>query len=153
MCTISEPLVRVLQLVDGEKPAMGYLYEAMDRAKEVIRTYYADKGDKGLEKQQVIWRVIDQRWNNTLHRPIHAASIYLNPAFSYAYGFRFDVKVVDGFFTCVERMVSYEQEHEEISKEMEVYKMGSGRFGFNMAIKNRTTQMPGKLQCVSNSQV
>ena len=32
---ISEPLVRVLHLVDGdEKPAMGYLYEAMDRAKE-----------------------------------------------------------------------------------------------------------------------
>ena len=59
VCAISEPLVRVLQLIDGEKPTMGYLYEAMDRAKEVICTYYEDKGDEGLEKQQVIWRVID----------------------------------------------------------------------------------------------
>ncbi|XP_058003663.1 uncharacterized protein LOC110645316 [Hevea brasiliensis] len=34
---ISGPLVRVLRLVDGEKrPAMGYIYEAMDRAKEAI---------------------------------------------------------------------------------------------------------------------
>ena len=41
---ISEPLVKVLRLVDGEKPAMGYLYEAMDRAKETIRFYYAGKG-------------------------------------------------------------------------------------------------------------
>eukprot|EP00253_Pinus_taeda_P032382 PITA_32382 len=142
VCAISEPLVRVLRLVDGDKPAMGYLYEAMDRAKEGISAYYADKGDEGLEKQQVIWRVIDQGWNNTLHRPIHAASIYLNPSFSYACGFRFDAEVMDGFFTCVERMVSYEQEHEEISKEMEVHRMGGGTFGFNMAIKNRTTKMP-----------
>ena len=27
VCTICEPLVRVLRLVDGDKPAMGYLYE------------------------------------------------------------------------------------------------------------------------------
>eukprot|EP00253_Pinus_taeda_P036730 PITA_36730 len=142
VCAISEPLVKVLRLVDGDKPAMGYLYEAMDRAKEAIHAYYADKGDEGLEKQQVIWRVIDQRWNNTLHRPIHAAGVYLNPAFSYACGFRFDAEVMDGFFSCVERMVSSEEEREEISKEMEVYRMGGGTFGFNMAIKNRTTKMP-----------
>ena len=153
MCAISKPLIRVLRLVDGDKPAMGYLYEAMDRAKEAIWAYYANKGDEGLEKQQVIWRVIDHRWNNTLHRPIHAAGIYLNPAFSYARGFRFDAEVMDGFFTCVERMVSSEQEHEDISKEMEVYRMGGGTFGFNMAIKNRMTKMPGKLQLVSNFQV
>jgi hypothetical protein len=36
VCMISKPLVKVLHLVDGEKPAMGYLYEAMDRAKEAI---------------------------------------------------------------------------------------------------------------------
>ena len=37
LCGVSELLVKVLCLVDGEKPAMGYLYEAMDRAKEVIQ--------------------------------------------------------------------------------------------------------------------
>jgi hypothetical protein len=88
---ISEPLVKVLRLVDGDKPTMGYLYEAMDRAKEAIRAYYDDKGDDGFQRQLQIWGVIDQRWNNTLHRPIHAAGIYLNPAFSYSCGFRFDV--------------------------------------------------------------
>jgi hypothetical protein len=46
VCTISEPLVKVLRLVDGEKPAMGYLYEAMDRAKEVIYQYYENKGEE-----------------------------------------------------------------------------------------------------------
>ena len=36
VCSIIEPLVKVLRLVDGDKLAMGYLYEAMDRAKESI---------------------------------------------------------------------------------------------------------------------
>ena len=44
MCAVSEPLVKVLRLIDGDKPAMGYLYEAMDRAKETIRNYYVGKG-------------------------------------------------------------------------------------------------------------
>jgi hypothetical protein len=48
LCAISEPLVKVLCLVDGDKPAMGYLYEAMDRAKEAIHWYYEDKGEEGL---------------------------------------------------------------------------------------------------------
>ena len=51
VCTISEPFVKVLLLVDGDKPAMGYLYEAMDRTKEYIHAYYVDKGDQGNERK------------------------------------------------------------------------------------------------------
>eukprot|EP00253_Pinus_taeda_P004403 PITA_04403 len=49
-CLVSEPIVKVLRLVDGEKPAMAYLYEGMDRAKEAICSYYASKGSIGLNK-------------------------------------------------------------------------------------------------------
>jgi hypothetical protein len=41
----------------------------------------------------------------TLHCPIHAAGLCLNPAFSYSDGFRFDSEVMSGFFECVQRMV------------------------------------------------
>jgi hypothetical protein len=51
VCTTSEPLVKVLLLVDRDKPAMGYLYETMDRAKESIRAYYVDKGDQGHRRK------------------------------------------------------------------------------------------------------
>eukprot|EP00253_Pinus_taeda_P004546 PITA_04546 len=47
VCAISEPLVRVLRLVDGDKPAMGYLYEAMGRANKAIRAYYEEKETRG----------------------------------------------------------------------------------------------------------
>jgi hypothetical protein len=105
LCAISEPLVKVLCLVDGENPTMGYLYEAMDRAKEAIHRYYENKGEEGFTRRAEIWSVIDEQWNNTLHHLIHAAGLYLNPAYSYACGFRFDAEVMDGFFQCVQRIV------------------------------------------------
>eukprot|EP00253_Pinus_taeda_P022532 PITA_22532 len=69
---------------------MGYLYEAMDRAKESIRAYYDDKGDEGFQKQLLLWEVIDERSNNALHHPIHVAGIYLNLTFSYPCGLIFN---------------------------------------------------------------
>jgi hypothetical protein len=50
LCAIRELLVKVLRLVDGDKLAMGYLYEAMDRANEVIHQYYEDKAEEGFTR-------------------------------------------------------------------------------------------------------
>ena len=95
---------------------MGYLYEAMYRAKELIQSYYDGKVDEGFEKQQLLREVIDEWWNNTLHCLIYVAGIYLNPAFSYSCGFLFDAEVMDGFFAYVQRMVPSPTERAEISK-------------------------------------
>eukprot|EP00253_Pinus_taeda_P028791 PITA_28791 len=121
---------------------MGYLDEAMDRAKEAIRAYYDDKGDDGFQKQLLLWGVIDERWNNTLHRPIHAAGLFLNPAFSYACGFDFDVEIMDGFLSCVQKMVRSPEQRTEISKQIETYRMTGGTFGFDMAVNDRLIKMP-----------
>eukprot|EP00253_Pinus_taeda_P012325 PITA_12325 len=100
-CVVSEPIVKVLRLVDGEEPTMAYLYEGMDRAKEAIRSYYADKGSICLDRQMMLWDVIDSRWTGMLHRPIHAATLFLNPAFSYKCGFDFDGEVTEGLHSCI----------------------------------------------------
>ena len=71
----SEPLVKVLRMVDGDKPAMGFIYEAIDQAKEAIKETYEGK----RQKYMPLWRIIDERWNRQLHRPLHAAGYYLNP--------------------------------------------------------------------------
>lgn len=73
-CTI--PLVKVLRLVDGDaKPAMGYIYEAMDTSKEKIAQNFHHK----KKSYQAIWDIIDLRWDRSLHRPLHAAGHFLNP--------------------------------------------------------------------------
>jgi len=71
----SQPLVKVLRMVDGDKAAMGFIYEAMDQAKEAIKEAYEGKRQKYLP----MWKIIDERWNKQLYRPLHAAGYYLNP--------------------------------------------------------------------------
>jgi hypothetical protein len=73
----SAPLVKVLKMVDGDKPAMGFVYEAMDQAKEAIKEAYQGKRQEYLP----LWRIIDERWNKQLHRPLHVAGYYLNPRY------------------------------------------------------------------------
>jgi hypothetical protein len=99
--------------------------------------------------------VIDERWNSTLHPPIHAAWLYLNPAYSYACGFRFDAEAMDRFVQCVQRMMLTPAECSKISKQIEIYKPSVGTIGYDMAIQDKTSRMPGKLQVkfVSNFQI
>jgi hypothetical protein len=47
VCAISEPLVKVLHLVDGDRPTMDYLYED----KEAIHWYCEDKGEEGFTRR------------------------------------------------------------------------------------------------------
>lgn len=73
---ISGPLVRVLRLVDGEKkPPMGYIYEAMDRAKESIAKAFNSVENKYKE----VFKIIDARWDIQLHHPLHGVGYFLNP--------------------------------------------------------------------------
>ena len=98
------------------------------------------RGMRGLRNNSY-----DEQWNNTLHRLIHVAGIYLNPTFSYSYGFLFDVEVMDGFFICVWKMVPSLAECAGISEEMEIYRMAGGTFSFDMAIVDRKSKMPSKI--------
>ncbi|KAF8403686.1 hypothetical protein HHK36_011790 [Tetracentron sinense] len=60
---------------------MGYIYEAMDRAKETIKE--AMGGQRYERRYKPIWNIIDRRWNVQLHQPLHAAGYILNPEFYY----------------------------------------------------------------------
>ncbi|KAE8686406.1 3-hydroxyisobutyryl-CoA hydrolase 1-like [Hibiscus syriacus] len=75
------PLVKVLRLVDGEKrPAMAYVYEAMDRAKEAIVNSFNNVENKYKD----VFAIIEKRWDCQLHQPLHAVGCYLNPQLFYS---------------------------------------------------------------------
>ena len=75
----TKPLVVLLQIVDGEKPSMGYIYEGMDRVKEVVRSFFVGNQDRNGP----IWHVTDRHWHNLLHKPIHAAAYFLNTTYQF----------------------------------------------------------------------
>ena len=77
---VSSTLVHVLRLVDGEKKVpMGYIYEAMNRAKDtIVRSF-----NENEEKYKEIFNIIDKRWEIQLHQPLHTTWYFLNPKFFY----------------------------------------------------------------------
>ncbi|XP_024025717.1 uncharacterized protein LOC112092838 [Morus notabilis] len=59
---------------------MGFIYEAMDKAKEQIA-----KNLEGEEKYyKEIWEIIDEKWDFQLYQHLHAAAYYLNPRIQYS---------------------------------------------------------------------
>eukprot|EP00253_Pinus_taeda_P013082 PITA_13082 len=127
-------------MVDGEKLAMGYIYEAMDQGKEQIRVDYKDK----LTKYGRIWAIIDKKWNNQLHRPIHAVGYFLNPKYHYKarLGDLQVVEVKDGLIDCLERMVLINVDQLEIHKQLTLFSMAASTFGKNLAKKARDVDHP-----------
>eukprot|EP00253_Pinus_taeda_P014370 PITA_14370 len=139
---LAEPLGKVLRLVDGEKLAMGFIYEAMDQAKEQIKAVYKDR----VAKYGPIWAIIDERWNNQLHRPIHAAGYFLNPRYHYkakeAGALRGEVR--DGLIDCIDRMIPLESDQLEVHKQATTFSNATGTFGKNLAKIAREADEPAQ---------
>ncbi|KAL5169694.1 hypothetical protein HKD37_11G031553 [Glycine soja] len=111
---VMTPLVKVLRLVDGEwKPAIGYIYEAMDKAKE------------------------------TIIKPLHAAAHFLNPEFFYDNtDLEFDFEVTNGLFDCIKKLIPQFEVQQKILTELHLYKIGAEHFGSDFAMAQRKTHSP-----------
>ncbi|XP_023904991.2 uncharacterized protein LOC112016725 [Quercus suber] len=130
------PLVQVLHLVDNErKPAMGYIHEAMDRAKEAIIKAF----NENEERYSNIFKIIDERWECQLHWPLHAASHFLNLEYFY-----FDPKIEknEELYACIERLVPRTEIQDKIMLELSMYKKAEGLFGIPLAERSRKTRAP-----------
>ena len=75
------PLIKLLRIVDSdEKPSMPYVYEGMQRAKNVIKDVFQKK----KEQYKPYTNIIQSRWDKHLKTELHAAAYLLNPAFLYS---------------------------------------------------------------------
>ncbi|MQL83772.1 hypothetical protein Taro_016258 [Colocasia esculenta] len=125
-------LVRVLRAVDGERRSeMGYLYEAIDRAKELIqmnnKTTYAKW-----------WEIVDRRWEHTLHHDLHAAGHFFNPQYMYRTDGRREnydnsSEVLIGAKNVIKRMLDNEDRAIIACKQMHDYRLQLYHFGTSTA--------------------
>ncbi|XP_058209973.1 uncharacterized protein LOC131323277 isoform X1 [Rhododendron vialii] len=123
---IQEPLVKVLRLVDGDrKPTMGFIYEAMDRAKMAIQNncrYYTE-----------YWRIIDRRWAIQLHTDLHAAGYFLNPIYQYGGNLSNHREVMDGVRKVIMRLLPDLNEQVEAINQISVFRNKEDSFGTTVA--------------------
>ncbi|RVW13361.1 hypothetical protein CK203_095743 [Vitis vinifera] len=137
---VSGPLVRVLRLVDGEKKApMGYIYEAMNRAKDaIVRSFNGNE-----EKYKEIFNIIDKRWEIQLHRPLHAAGYFLNPEFFYDKPeIEHDADIMSDLYKCILRLTRDPAKQEKVVAEVSLFTNAQGLFGNELAVRTRKTRAP-----------
>ncbi|XP_010915722.1 uncharacterized protein [Elaeis guineensis] len=139
IAAVSEPLLKVLRDVSGGKPAIGSIYESMTKAKDSIRTYYImDEG-----KCKTFLDIVDRRWHNQLHSPLHAAAAYLNPSIQYNPEVKFLGIIKEEFIAVLDKLLPTPELRHDITGQIFVFRKAQGMFGSNLAREARTTTFPG----------
>ncbi|KAK1571244.1 hypothetical protein Q3G72_013955 [Acer saccharum] len=133
------PLLRLLRITGSEKrPAMGYVYAGMYRAKETIKKELIKR-----DEYMVYWNIIDHWWEQQWHLPLHAAGFFLNPKFFYSIKDEPN-EFLSGMLDCIERLVPDTVEQDNIVREINSYKNAAGDFGRKMAIRAKDTLLPAE---------
>uniref|UniRef100_A0A2N9HA16 Uncharacterized protein n=1 Tax=Fagus sylvatica TaxID=28930 RepID=A0A2N9HA16_FAGSY len=115
---ILEPLVRVLRLVVSDGATAGYLYEAMERAKEAIQQRCDNNKDKYIQ----IWELFESRRSQNIIHPIHAAAAFLNPAYMCSETFMENHEMKEGIRFILENLVAIEEKTTFI-RQVKLYRM------------------------------
>lgn len=138
-----EPLAYVLRRVDGDVPAMGYIYGDLLKAKQDI----AVRLNGNEKKYGPIWGIIDARWDSKLKTALHKARYFLNPGFFYDNKKEMEDEVLmEAVVQCAAQM--YRDDitmQDNIVSQLTMYTEATGSFGTPMAIRQRNipTISPG----------
>ncbi|KAB1204972.1 hypothetical protein CJ030_MR7G015194 [Morella rubra] len=139
---ISELFLKVLREVSGGKPAVGSIYELMTRAKESIRTYYI----MDENKCKTFLDIVDRKWRNQLHSPLHAAAAFLNPSIQYNPEMKFVPSMKEDLHKVLEILLPMPDMRRDITNQIFTFTKERGMFACNLAKEARDTVPPGKYQ-------
>jgi hypothetical protein len=139
---ITEPLVRVLRLVDSEdKPAMGYLYRAMYKAREEIEKRFK----RNKVKVKPYLKILDNRWDVQLRKNLHAAGYWLNPSCRFSSEYENHETTTSGMLDVIEKYAYDSRDlRTKLIAEMRAFRSCEGSFVRKTAIEDRTEVLPGK---------
>lgn len=140
-----EPLAYVLRRVDGDVPAMGYIYgDLLNAKKEIVARLNENK-----KKYGPIWKIIDERWDNKLKTALHKSGYFLNPSFFYSNRQEIEEEVMmEAVIECATRMYPEDaMVQDNIVSQLSAYTEATGSFGTAMALRQRNspTISPGKM--------
>lgn len=136
---VTKPLLSVLQLMEcGEKPSIGYIYDAIEKAKKSIIVAFNNKESEYLPYLEVIDRV----WQEEFHSPLHAAAYYLNPSIFYNPSFSSNKVIQKGLLDCIETLEPDLTAQVMITNNINFYEEAVGDFGRPVALRGRDSLAP-----------
>ncbi|KAK2983636.1 hypothetical protein RJ640_023170 [Escallonia rubra] len=136
---VSEPFLKVMREVSGGKPAVGFIYELMTRAKESIRTYFI----MDEIKCKTFLDIVDKKWQNHLHSSLHSAAAFLNPSIQYNPEIKFIGSIKEEFFRVLEKLLPTPELRRDITNQILLFTRATGMFGCNLAKEAIDAVSPG----------
>lgn len=142
ICNFSEPLVRVLRIVDSdERPAMGYIFGALHCAVEEIEKRFK-KNKRAI--QQPVLKAIEERWDKRLNKNLHAAGFWFNPINQY------DEELMEKYNTTTSGVIDVIERYaandpalrKALTAEMKLFRTAAGDFGRVTAVNDRESMLP-----------
>ncbi|PRQ53660.1 putative ribonuclease H-like domain-containing protein [Rosa chinensis] len=92
---IYKPLYEILLIVDTKiQPTMPILYDMFERVKQQISQ---------MRGKKWVLKIINDRWDNILSQPLHAAAHFLNPNFHYRHDVGYSPRFTNSLATVVEQ--------------------------------------------------
>eukprot|EP00268_Persea_americana_P053893 TRINITY_DN6137_c0_g3_i1.p1 TRINITY_DN6137_c0_g3~~TRINITY_DN6137_c0_g3_i1.p1 ORF type:complete len:950 (-),score=168.42 TRINITY_DN6137_c0_g3_i1:785-3400(-) len=135
---VSKPLITVLHIADSEeRPSMGFIYDAMEKAKRSIVAAFNKESD-----YRAYLEVINHIWEEKIHSPLHAAAYYLNPAIFYNLSFSNNKRIHKGLLDCIETLEPSLNCQDTITQHKTYYEEAVGDFSRPVAIRGRESLSP-----------
>ena len=111
----------------------------MTRAKESIRTYYI----MDESKCKTFLEIVDRKWRDQLHSPLHSAGAFLNPSIQYNSEIKFLGSIKEDFFKVLEKLLPTPELRRDITNQIVTFTRAKGMFACNLAMEARDTVSPG----------
>lgn len=132
------PIIRLQRFFDREeKPSLGYVYEGMQRAKNVIKEMFGNA--RLLYKPYT--NIIKARWDKHLKHGLHAAAYFLNPAFFYDENFSEKNRVTQALLDLFE-IKAFCNDVSKAIQELQLYRDRQGSFSRESALTSRKQVQP-----------
>ncbi|XP_043722633.1 uncharacterized protein LOC122669827 isoform X2 [Telopea speciosissima] len=136
---VTKPLLAVLSLADSEeRPSMGYIYDAMGKAKKSIIVAFNNKESDYFP----YLKIVDRIWEEELHSPLHAAACYLNPSVFYNPSFCTNKVIQKGLLDCIETLEPNLTAQDMITRQVTFYEDAVGDFSRPVALRGRESLSP-----------
>ncbi|XP_057980780.1 uncharacterized protein LOC131166338 [Malania oleifera] len=136
---VTKPLLNVLNLFDSEeRPSMGYIYDAVEKAKKSIILTFNNKESDYLP----YLKVIDRIWQEEFHSPLHAAACFLNPSIFYNPSFTTNKVIQKGLLDCIETLEPNLTAQVMITSHINFYENAVGDFSRPVALRGRESLPP-----------
>lgn len=136
---VTKPILSVFHLMDcDEKPSVGYVYDAMEKAKKSVILAFNNKESDYLP----YLKIIDHIWQEELHSPLLAAAYYLNPSIFYNPSFSANKVIHKGLLDCIETLEPKLTAQVMITSNIKFYNEALGDFGRPVALHCRESLAP-----------